>query len=382
MGSKEMYMSATRMSMFLECRWKYWCRYILHLPRKSNPAFKFGLALHDVLQFAGDIFKDKKEFNEKDKKNVLDFYTKVAAQHGLGDMGVYKEGLTIVSNKLNDFGEGDIILLEDKFKVDIGSGVITIGAMDKVCVIDNNTLLVVDYKTSKYFLTSEELAADIQLSIYDLVAAISFKGEYDRIILCLDYLRGDCVYTYRTDETRKLFLDYVVQVYEEMCTLKESEAKQELNNLCGWCDFSDSCEAYQKVVSKSGVDKLVVDKMTDAELIKAWRVASVKKKILDGYEYKLKNTLMERISKDLVNIEDDAGYVYIRQNKRKSYDVKKLSKVVTPNQLLKMTSVVNNKVDEFVSKYPAKKVLINDCVTTNYNKPFLASKKRTKGGKA
>ena len=55
-------MSATRVSSYLTCRWKYFCGYVLRLPRKANVAFKLGIAVHDSLAMAGEIWQKKEDF--------------------------------------------------------------------------------------------------------------------------------------------------------------------------------------------------------------------------------------------------------------------------------------------------------------------------------
>ena len=72
---------------------------------------------------------------------------------------------------------------------------------------------------------------DIQLSLYDLVARQLFP-QYKRVILALDLLKSDALYTYRTDEQRQDFEVYLKAVYDQMLSLKEEEVRASLNTFC------------------------------------------------------------------------------------------------------------------------------------------------------
>ena len=141
----------------------------------------------------------------------------------------------------------------DKESIDISTaeGVPLVGAIDKVEEIDEDTLLIVDYKTSKTAPTPDQLRTDVQLSIYDLVAQQLWPG-YKRIILSLDLLKSDVVYTYRTADERAEFEKYLTVIHNEMVKFTKKDAKADLNIFCPWCDYKDYCDKYEKGCNQSG----------------------------------------------------------------------------------------------------------------------------------
>ena len=141
-------MSATRMNSYLSCKWKYWCNYVIRLPRKPNVSFKLGIAAHEALAVAGDIWKTKERFDKGDIERIKGMYTKVAAKEGLADTNLYHDGLQMVMARVKNFVNGTILTVEDKFRVATDSGIMLIGAMDKVEELHDDTILVTDYKTS------------------------------------------------------------------------------------------------------------------------------------------------------------------------------------------------------------------------------------------
>ena len=366
-------MSATRMQMYLQCRWKYYCNYILHLPRKSNPSFKLGIAVHESLAVAGDIWKLNEKFIAEDIVKIKAKYNKVAAKEGIADTNVYHEGLAMVMARVNDFANGTILTVEDRFKVTTDAGVMLMGAMDKVEELNGDTILVTDYKTSKYFETTSELKADIQLSVYDAVASIKYPN-YKRIILSLDYLRGSPVYTYRTEEERKEFMEYMLAIYAEMLILKKEKCVPMLNDMCSWCDFTDNCTAYQEALSGKSFIKKKPEEYDTEELVKDYLDIKSRKRIIDNREKQLKFYILDKIKSDEEDVIGQGKRLYIRQNSSTAYDPKSVFEAMPLDEFLNAVKITKREVDEFLVKNPATKPKIMETATKNYTSPFLAHK--------
>jgi hypothetical protein len=277
-----------------------------------------------------------------------------------------------------------VIDLEFKFgfgretkDVTTDDGIPLIGAIDKIEEIDQDTLLIVDYKTSKTAPTTDQIKGDLQLSIYDLVAH-KIWPQYKRIILSLDFLKSDILYTYRTEEERKEFSDYLTQIYNQMINLKEENVKANLNIFCPWCDFKEYCPTYQKACKKSKYEFLPIMKYTDDQLVSEWSTVKSTKKILEIRERELGQVIMEKIKRDSKNLAYDAGEVYIRQSSRTSYDVDTILKVIPVKELDKVVSINKNRIEKYMDNNPAVKATISETAITNYSSPFLALKKNIK----
>lgn len=367
--------SATRISMFLQCKYRYWANYVLHLPKLPNTSFKLGMSVHEALKIAGRIWRKKESFSSYDIKKIKDHYRKVAAKEGIEDLSIFKEGLLMLSNKLKNFEVGKIIDIENRFNVVTPDGVKIIGAMDKVVELDKDSVLIVDYKTSKFVYTPGELKNDIQLSLYDLVGSIKFP-DYKRIILCLDYLRQEPVYSYRTYRERQDFLKYVTSIYNEMINLKEENATPELNDMCNWCDFREQCPAYIKAMEEKTIARKRVNDLTENELIEEYIQVKNKKRVLDSYEKKLKSFIIEKIERDSKDLTGNDNVIYIRQNPSIIYDVKTAYESLPIEDFLKVVTVHKKQLDGYMDKDPvaAKKIL--ETATKGYKFPFLSTRKK------
>jgi len=381
-------LSATRISSFLRCKKRYWFGYVEHLPKLSNPSFKLGLACHESLELAGNIWMeagpDKEKFTKSEIKKIMAYYDKISVREGIEEHDVHAEGKVLVKSRLDSFKLGKrIINLELPFgfpkskypDLTTTQGVPLIGAIDKVVELDEDTLLVIDYKTSKTAPTPDQLREDLQLSLYDLVAGMLWP-QYKRVVLCLDMLKSEPVFTYRTPKQREEFNDYLTEVHKQMTELKEEkDAPASLNIFCPWCDFKDYCPAYEKACKKCQQEFLPLSKLTDNEIIEEYKRITSTIKILDMRKRELNMLAMEKIQRDGTGLKGEEEQLIIRQNARTNYDPREVAKVVPVEDLIGMMSLNKKAVDNYCSQNPAAAKAIQNSATTNYTTPFLATKK-------
>jgi len=372
--------SATRISSFLRCRLKYWFNYHEHLPKVSNPAFLLGRAVHESLDLAGQIWMTKGFFTADDRKKILDLYENVSIREGVEDLSIHQEGKRLINNRLDDFALGKgIISLEYEFgnkgnDIITPEGVYLIGAIDKVVEVDEDTLLIVDYKTSKTIPTPDQLKEDLQLSIYDVVASIKWP-DYKRIILCLDLLKSEILYTYRTIEQRESFRHYLRLINDQMYDLKKKDAKASLNLFCPWCDYKDYCDIYKEACKKSDYKFLSALNYSQEDLMKEWSTVRDTKKILEERERELSMIMIEKIKMTGVNLVNDSEELYIRQNSRTNYDVGVVSKLVPYDDFKTMVNLNKKAVSDYLDANPAIKEEVEGSVQASYTSPFLSIKK-------
>ena len=375
--------SATRIQSFLKCKKKYWFQYVKHLPKMGNPAFKLGIACHESLELAGQLWVEHGALTDEDKTKILDFYNEISVREGIEEMEAHLTGQTLVSNRINDFDLGEkIISLEETFgfskskypDLETSDGVPLIGAMDKVIELDEDSLLIVDYKTSKTAPTPDQLKSDLQLSLYDLVANILYPN-YKRIILCLDMLKSEPVFSYRTQEQREDFNKYLIVIHKAMVNFKEKEARPNLHFLCPWCDYKDYCSEYLKACSNEKYEFLPTMQLSDEKLLEEWDRIKTVAKILDMRKRELNMVMMDKIKRRGADLTIGDTKIVVRQNARTNYDNTILKDYVDYESYIGMSSVSKKAVDTYCSKNPAKAKDIKKAAVVNFTAPFLMTKK-------
>jgi len=374
----EIAMSATRVSSYLQCKLKYWCGYVLHLPKKENIAFKLGLAVHGSLSKAGQIWREKNNFTVDNIREIKEIYSMLAAREGIVNLSIYDEGINLVLNKIENFTSDKILAIEESFRVTTEDGIVLIGAMDKILELNPESLLVIDYKTSKYFSSAEDLKSDIQLSMYDLAASIKYPN-YKRIVLALDYLRGDLVYTYRTSKDRLNFTKYLIAIRREMETLDERHAVPTINEMCNWCDYKDQCPAYKDMESLGrNIFKKNLNEYTDDELVTAYLDIKNKTKIMYEYEKQLRTHILEKINSTGKDLLGSGKVVYIRQNSNTQYSLQTLFDSVPSEDLIKLVSISKKHVDDYIRNHPDVRSKFTATAQKGYSAPFLYYKSKDK----
>ena len=381
---KEVKLSATRISTFLQCKLRYWLQYVKKTEKMSNPSFKLGTACHEALEFAGNLWmkENLQQFSEDQKQDILKAYSTAAAKEGILEYAGYLEGRDLVLNRINNFSLGrKIVGLEIRFGFDgtpemlTPKGISLIGAIDKCIEYDDDTLLIVDYKTSKTAPDANKLKADTQLSMYNLIVRQLFP-EYKRVILGLDMLRkGEVLYTYRTDEELEIFEDYLSAIHAAIMELKEEDALPNINVLCGWCDFRNVCEKYQAVCNNRTFHFLQLGAMNDTDLIEEWNSVRSTKKILETRESDISDVLINKIKMLDEPVKSEKEEMVLRQTAKTGYNAVEVSKVIPYEDFAGLVSLSSTKLVKYLDKNPRLRPFVEELAETNYNHAFLATKK-------
>jgi len=379
---KEIKLSASRINTLLSCKFKYWLQYVDRVPKMDKDVFIYGNVVHNTLEFAGAIFiKNGNKFLKEDYKKIYNFYNEISIKLGLASLELHEEGKQLVKKRLDDFMDGEAVIgLETKFgftkenEFVLDNGVKLIGAIDKVEKLNSDTLLIVDYKTSKTAPTTEQMDTDLQLSIYDLVAK-KLWPEYKHILLSLDLLKHDKLYTYRTDEQRENFVVYLKEIHKQMNELTKETAKPKLNIFCAWCDYKEYCPEYQKVINENEVIPSYVN-FKDEELIDLWLDLKAKCQILINKEKDIAEILKIKLSHSSYStLNGSSKQIYMHQKKMTYYDVNTISKIIPKNDLKKVVKIQNSLLKNYLLKNAAINNLISDTEKISYTRPYIMSRK-------
>jgi CRISPR/Cas system-associated exonuclease Cas4 (RecB family) len=122
------------------------------------------------------------------------------------------------------------------------------GIIDRIDRVAPNRALVIDYKTNRFMFTREELDTDLQMSIYGL-AVKSLYPWAEEVEFGFDMMRHNIRQrTQRTDEQLGRAADYMIAMGARIESALKFPAN--LNPLCAWCDFRESCKTYDDAVQK------------------------------------------------------------------------------------------------------------------------------------
>jgi len=368
-------LSATAIRDFLQCPLKIVYRYDREIPAVKNDHARVGIAVHTALeQFTRRMLTKKSFPDPSDYEFAITAFMNSATEEGLEKMSFYTEGRTMVTDFVDKFDPAEEVLdLEYRFKLETPEGVPITGACDKVVKVNDATLAVVDFKTSRTVLTASDLRDDIQLSMYDLAASIAWP-EYENRILYLDYVRlGKCIPTYRTDEQRAAFRDFLCSIWLQISKMDEREVTGRLNRLCGWCDYRDVCPAYGKFVKGKKLELEPLTDMEDADFIDHWEDVSNKKAILVSREKELKMIATERFMSGEA-IQAEGKELYSTQQSRTGYDVEQVRRLLPEEDLFSVVAINNGRLNRYAKDDPDLRRRLSQIANVSYNAPIFKTR--------
>lgn len=370
------HLSATAIRDFLQCQLKLVFRFDREIPSIKNDYAKLGIAVHEALeQFTRRMLHKKSFPDASDYEFAVTTFMNVATREGLESMSFYKDGKQMVTSFIDKYDPAEEVLdVEHRFKVSTPEGIPIVGAIDKVVKVNDDTIAIIDYKTSWNALTTWELQDDIQLSMYDLAASIIWP-EYSNRILILDYVRiGKPLSTYRTDEDRETFREFLSGIWTQLSKLDEQEIKGRLNRLCGWCDYKSYCPDYADFMKSEAMALTPLTNMANEEFLEHWVNITEKKAILEARHRELKMIANEKGMKNEV-ISDGARELYSTQAARTNYNIEQIVEVIPQEDLYSVLTVNKSRLDRYASDHPELKSALTRIAQINLNAPVFKVKK-------
>ncbi len=368
-------LSATGIRDFLQCKLKVVFRYDREISSTKNDHAKIGIAVHTALeQFTRRMLQKKSFPDATDYDFAVTAFMNCATDEGLENMSFYTDGKTMVTEFIDRFDPSEEVLeVETRFRLETPDGVPIVGAMDKVVKINDDTIAVIDYKTARNAMSMWDLQDDIQLSMYDFAASIMWP-EYKNRLLFLDYVRiNKRVSTYRTDEDRETFNEFLNSTWLQMQKLEETEVYGRLNRLCGWCDYQAYCPAHAAFLKTKTPEMIPVPDMNDGEFLEHWDDVATKKSILENRQRELKMIATKKFMEGQT-IQAEGKELYSTQASRTNYDIEKVVELIPQESLFLMLNVNKAKLDRYAKEDPDLKAKLQRIAQVNYNAPVYKTR--------
>ena len=388
------YLSVSKIKTYIQCPAKFKLQYMsedTHSERDNGNIFTwFGTILHEVVQYAAVLY-----YKNGIVANPLMLYDEAWRKQPLTDMAMYKEGRDLVSDyfKRNPIGkdryrplmiDGEPTI-EYEFRGPLGD-IPEFGCMfDFIGEIDDETGIILDYKTNRNPFTPQELETDLQLLIYEIIARQLFP-QYKKWICGFEMFRfGWQQCPPRTEEDLHEALDYINNIYHQI--KNDNTWNAELNTFCGYCQNRHRCESYCEYVNdpKRAIDNIVTD-MTDLEDIERDREKiSAMEKILKDRKRELANitkATVEQATKEGKSVVVDGQEIYLQAQNRKSYDYHSVKQIMAVHgkldELDNCLTINKSKMDKIVNNNPQIALELQQCLQDRYSAPYIMKRKYKK----
>lgn len=319
------HLSVSRIKRFDQCPLAFFYQYVekpeASLEDPDREAADFGNVLHDALERTYQWVMDNEYEGPFPVDELLEFFRLAWTDASLTGIALYQEGREILRRYASWSGPVDhmrTLAVEREFNLlvgpegsriidasekakwqHVGTHFVVNGYIDRIDRIDSETVEIIDYKSGRLLFTREELATDLQMSIYKLAAQDLFPWAKE-VRLAFHMLRhGMRQTTSRSADDLQAARDYVLAVGTRS---EKNQYKPKLNTYCGTCDHRVRCDTYKAAVERKLEVVAVSEKDLDALAIERERVAAIakaayaRKERLDGI---LRNAVGELESREM-----------------------------------------------------------------------------------
>jgi putative RecB family exonuclease len=145
--------------------------------------------------------------------------------------------------KRKDLNSINTIAYEVAFDFVLPNGVPIRGRIDRVDTMDDGTINLVDYKTTRSYIYKNEVEESLQGAMYVLAAMYNLYPKAKGYTFTIDALRFNATTVSFTNEFLGIAMDYLEKTHDEIVALTSESAVAKVNRFCGFCPYRNECSA-------------------------------------------------------------------------------------------------------------------------------------------
>lgn len=358
-----MRLSFTALQDFKTCPLKFKFGQIDRIKTPKTPELVFGTLIHECLYLAYNPSRE----TPASEKEILQYFNKKWNPEIYKDeqteSSAFSSGIQVLKDFFakNNPAQARILALEKSFAItaELKNKEYQItGKIDRVDKMPNDSVEIIDYKTSKKMPPQKYIDDNLQLSIYHAGLISLWPSIKNRAVkTSLYFLRhGEKLSTNKKAQDLKETEEDVKKAISDIITYKEKNKWEPIPGpLCDWCGFKHLCPMFRHKFSQAP--------LPDSEKIKeiADKLFEIKKeaKNLRRQELEIKQILDKYLEANQIErIFGSKGFITRSKSQFFSYDLGKLKEIFGDRliDILKVDTVKLNKKIKDLS--PTKKEIL------------------------
>lgn len=254
MSQRKLRLSPTRITTYLSCQIYYRYEYLDRIGRyyhKALPGYAFGSTLHRVLQ----------QFHKADGVRHFTMEQLLQSARDLWQSAGYTS-----SDEENKYRNLAVEILSGYYRQELGqtrtretfasekqvsmefAGFVLTGRVDRIVLYpDTNELEIVDYKSGRETVTSDDVRNALAMSTYQLLVRRTWP-EYNNVVATIYALRGNTSASVSLSDDELLTLESTVSnIGNEIISTEFQDLRPTfMPEMCPACDFYRVCLPYFK----------------------------------------------------------------------------------------------------------------------------------------
>ena len=283
----------SQIALYTRCPYLYGLQYVRKMQQPVTMPMVFGTAMHMALKEYGEYVV---KTGQHDPEMASAFWRLVTGNpERLArplNFEQYTRGEQTMRSLATDsnLDLSNAVEFEKRFRVDF-AGVPTVGIMDRVDNLGNGMYLIVDYKSGGQFFSYDEVANNLQLTIYAAALEVLLEGELSNVrVAVYQVTTNTYMEVMKTADDLDAVKEYVRDTYRRMTVDKQLEATPGFACVqYGGCWAANICKEHECTLIDTQEGPLDLAAVESPEILR-WLSA------LEPVQKKMREALSSRIA--------------------------------------------------------------------------------------
>lgn len=317
---------------YVQCPKKFYAQYEDGL-NESSIFTKMGTAIHGALEDVMEIYKVTGGYPDQDKVEAI--LAKWWLDYGINDKDHFIKYKNMLSDYVQRVQHDDIqiIGIEYEFETEI-DGIPLTGTIDRIDRIDEDTIMVVDYKSNMMPFSRADVDESIQFHQYAMALNTpkikKEMGGFKHVICRYEMLRHgypqDRVFhDVDNNEDIKNYTEWITILYKKI--MEGTDREPSINQYCAFCSIRGNCEAYQAMIVEEVPH--TNPEMDLNEIVGAMERLALQKKVVEKEYKNVQSIVKAKISQHDGSVGINDREYYASAKKVDSYNTQDIIRILT-----------------------------------------------------
>jgi putative RecB family exonuclease len=370
-----MKISYTQVTTYQRCPHKYQLAYVDRIPVPKTPNLHLGNVVHGALSFMHKPGNLALPAQEAVIAEFCRLWQAEQAEIPEDQRDQYfQQGVEMLqrhyAREQSHTDRRQTATVEQYFSIPFAQDDNIAGRIDRVDVLDNGVLEVLDYKTGRRMPAQTDVNADLQLAIYRLAAQeLLYPGK--TVVTSFYYLLHGLTFT--AEHTPRQLEEMKAEITDIIGNIEKGEFSPRVDRSCDWCDYRSHCLVFKPAVvsdaERADIDALIKD-LADLETLRKANKAEAKEQ--DKRYAELAGAILDWLNNAGTRFyETDRYRVLSAILTRTTYPAAAIKEILEPLGLWEKVladNILKKKLDELLKKEPLSPMVKRQLLATGEKK--------------